>query len=79
LWSGKLLASKPKQLSRGDDPEPLLTPEERLAALLAAQGVQPVRDIAELAFPDWPEDESADDLIAAVRAWREGRDTPRRP
>ena len=55
-----------------------VTPQQRLAALIAEQGVQPVRDIAELAFPDWPEDESADDLISAVRAWREGRETPSR-
>ncbi|HEY7066504.1 MAG TPA: hypothetical protein VII06_33840 [Chloroflexota bacterium] len=55
---------------------PPTTPQERLAALIAAQGFRPIENIDDLAFPDWPEDESADDVIAAVRAWREGRETP---
>ncbi len=49
--------------------------QTRLAALLAAQGVRPIENPETLIFPEWPEDESADDFIAAVREWRrEGLD-----
>ena len=41
-----------------------------LAALTARQGVKPVSDFEELLGDFWPEDESADDFIAATRAWR---------
>jgi hypothetical protein len=82
-WPMQTASPDPKPLQRNDAPaiqsESSLKPQQRLAALIAAQGVQPVRDIAELAFPEWPADESADDLISAVRAWREGRETPSRP
>jgi len=82
-WPKQTTSSEPKCVERNDVPgiqsDSPLTPQQRLDALIEAQGVEPIRDIAELAFPDWPEDESADDLIAAVRAWREGRETPSRP
>jgi hypothetical protein len=55
---------------------PASTPQGRLAALIAAQGGQPVENIDDLAFPDWPEDESVDDFVATVRAWREEREPP---
>ncbi len=43
--------------------------------LAAEQGVQPVTDFESLLGDFWPEDETADDFIAAVRAWRrEGTD-----
>ncbi len=43
--------------------------------LAREQGVEPVTDFESLAGDFWPEDESADEFIAAVRAWRaEGRD-----
>ena len=53
------------------------SPAERLEALAAAEGVQPIDDPASLVFTDWPDDEGADDFIAAVREWR--RDTPPAP
>ena len=43
--------------------------------LAARQGVKPIERFDDLIGDFWPEDESADDLIAAVREWRrEGRD-----
>ena len=49
--------------------------EARLRALLEAQGVRPIQDPEQLVFPDWPEDETVDDFLAAVREWRrEGLD-----
>ena len=43
--------------------------------LAAEQGVKPVTDLKSLVADFWPEDETADDFIAAVRAWRrEGTD-----
>lgn len=49
--------------------------EARLAALIAAQGVRPIENPEEFGFRDWPEDESVDDFLAAVREWRrEGLD-----
>lgn len=39
--------------------------------LAAEQHVQPVTTLADLAMPDWPEDETADDVIAYVRSQRE--------
>ena len=32
---------------------------------------EPVQDLADLQADFWPEDETADDLIAAVREWRQ--------
>lgn len=54
-------------------------PTERLdvAALAAAQGVQPISDPSELAADFWPEEESADQFIAAVRQWRREKNSPR--
>ena len=39
--------------------------------LAAEQGVRVARDLGELAMPDWPADETADDLIAYIRSQRE--------
>lgn len=45
--------------------------------LAAEQGVEPVTDPAQLVADFWPEDESIDDFIATIRAWRrEGYGTP---
>jgi hypothetical protein len=45
-----------------------------LSALIAAQGVKPVDRFEHLLGDFWPEDESADDFLAAVGDWRhEGR------
>jgi hypothetical protein len=41
--------------------------------LAAEQGVEPVTDIKSLRGDFWPEDESADDFLATLRAWREER------
>ncbi|MFN0104293.1 MAG: hypothetical protein ACKV2U_19680 [Bryobacteraceae bacterium] len=38
--------------------------------LTREQDVTPVSDARELLGDFWPEDESVDDFIAAVRAWR---------
>lgn len=46
----------------------------RIAALAAAQGMRPVENPEDLVFHDWPEDETADDFLAAVRAWRRGEE-----
>jgi hypothetical protein len=42
-----------------------------LAALATAQGISPIEDFECLLGDFWPEDESADDFIAAVRQWRQ--------
>jgi len=34
------------------------------------QGVKPISDAHELLSDCWPEDESIDDFLAAVREWR---------
>jgi hypothetical protein len=48
-----------------------------LDALAIAQGVRPIEDIDELVADFWPEDESVEDFIAAVRRWRyEGDSQP---
>ena len=38
--------------------------------LMQEQNVKPVSDARELLGDFWPEDESVDDFIAAVREWR---------
>lgn len=43
-----------------------------LDALVRSQGVKPITDIAELVADFWPEGESADEFIGAVRGWRKG-------
>ena len=42
-----------------------------LDELAQQQGVTAVYDTGALAMPDWPEDESADDLVAFVRNQRD--------
>ncbi|HEY7064329.1 MAG TPA: hypothetical protein VII06_22825 [Chloroflexota bacterium] len=44
--------------------------EARLAALISAQRLRPVEDPEQFGFRDWPEDESVEDFLAAVREWR---------
>ena len=41
-----------------------------LQTLAARQGVQPVANFDDLLGDFWPEDETADEFIAAVRQWR---------
>ena len=38
--------------------------------LAAEQGVQPIENIDDLRGDFWPEDETADEFVAAVREWR---------
>lgn len=45
--------------------------ELSLAELAAQQGVKPIKSIDDLRMATWPEDESVDDLVATVRAWRD--------
>jgi hypothetical protein len=52
--------ARPATLPQPTDPE----------AKAAEQGVKPIRSIDELRADFWPEDESIDDLLAAVRQWR---------
>src|SRR5215207_6593133 len=42
-----------------------------LDALAEAQGVEPIGDIDELVADFWPEDESVEDFMDAVRRWRD--------
>jgi hypothetical protein len=49
---------------------------ERLAALARAQGVSPVTNPEKLLGTFWPKDETADELIEAVKAWRRADDRP---
>ncbi len=39
-------------------------------ALAAEQGISPVTNFEDLLGDFWPEEESVDDFIAAVREWR---------
>ena len=58
-------ATKQQSWLTGSDGE-----EPTLAALAAAQGVSPIVDLDTLIADFWPADERADDIIAAVCAWR---------
>lgn len=49
----------------------LAQPSRTLSELAAGQGVQPVSNIDDLLGDFLPEDEAADELIAAVRRWRD--------
>ncbi len=49
--------------------------ERTIEDLAMEQGVKPASDFESLLGDFWPEDESADDFISAVRQWRrEGTD-----
>ena len=47
-----------------------------LEQLAAEQGVRPLQRLEDLRADFWPEDETADQIIAAVRKWR--REAPDR-
>ncbi len=49
----------------------LAQPARTLPALAAEQGVQPVSNFDDLLGDFWPEEETADEFIAAVRRWRD--------
>ncbi len=48
----------------------LAQPPRDLLALATEQGVRPVTDFDDLLGDFWPEDETADEFVAAVRRWR---------
>ena len=50
----------------------------RLEELAREQGVHPIEDPSSLVADVWPEDETADEIIAAVQAWRHEGD-PQQP
>ena len=52
-------------------PQDFFAPPATLEQLTEEQRVKPVIDVAELLGNFWPEEESADDVIQAVRAWRD--------
>jgi predicted RNase H-like HicB family nuclease len=54
---------------RGGIPHPFDT-NENLDALAAEQGVKAAPDFDALLGDFWPEDESADEFVAALRRWR---------
>jgi len=54
------------------DKAPFDTPSD-LAILAREQGVGLVTDLKKLAGGFWPEDESTDDLLRSLRAWRDER------
>jgi len=60
----RVLAEIAQDTSFWDDPPSI----EELAA---RQGVKPCRRIEDLRGDCWPEDESVDEFIAAVRRWRQ--------
>lgn len=52
-------------------PQDFFAPLITLDQLSEEQGVKPVTDVTELLGNFWPEEESADDVVKAVRAWRD--------
>ncbi len=50
---------------------PFFAPTQDLAALAAQQGVQPISDFRRLVCKLWPENESVDEFLDTIRAWRE--------
>jgi hypothetical protein len=57
-------------------PESQAVTQARREKLAREQGVSPVEDPTTLLGDFWPEDETADEFIAAVQAWRRGEDSP---
>lgn len=52
-------------------PTDFFTPPVSLAQLAEEQGVKPISDATRLLGNFWPEDESADDFVNTIRAWRD--------
>ena len=73
LEAGILAHTNAKESERGRGLEPTLTfhsSQADLDRLIAAQGVKPVARFEDVLGDFWPEEESADEFIAAVREWR---------
>jgi hypothetical protein len=60
----------PRMLGQAFD---IQTPMD-LAALALSQGVRPITNFNDLLGDFWPEDETADQFVAAVREWRRDGD-----
>ena len=56
-------------LPASNDPRLSFEANPTLAELIAQQGKGPVNDLSEFEG-GWPEDESVEDFVAAVREWR---------
>jgi hypothetical protein len=56
--------------------EPETITRARLEALAKAQGIVPVEDPSTLLGSFWPEDESIDEFLAALEAWRREDELP---
>jgi hypothetical protein len=41
-----------------------------VAEIAREQGVEPIRDLSSLRADFWPEDESVDEMVEAIRKWR---------
>ena len=64
----------PRTKNRAPKTSPAIKPVD-VETLAALQGVVPIANPADLVADFWPEDESNDDFIAAVRQWRhEGKE-----
>lgn len=53
-----------------DNYPPFFAPPPSLEELARQQGVSPVGNLEELRVEFWPESDSIDEFIAAVRRWR---------
>ena len=49
----------------------IVEPVDKIALLAEEQGVRPVSNFNDLLGDFWPEDESADEFIAATRDWNQ--------
>lgn len=63
------------QIVTGEHPpvsiqQDFFTPPLTLDQLAEEQGVKPISDVNTLLGNFWPEDESADDVVKTIRAWR---------
>jgi len=74
MTKGNLTADAVDDVEQGLSPE-VSSARARLRKLIDEQGIKPITLEQLHAMGDlWPEDESVDDFIAAVREWRrEGR------
>ncbi len=53
-----------------NDPRYNFDANPKLEELIAQQGKRPIDDISELRAEFWPEEESIEDFLAALRDWR---------
>lgn len=53
-----------------EDQDPFFGPLPNLRELADRQGVKPVASLEDLAGDFWPESESDEEFVAAIREWR---------